>query len=102
MRSLVVGLLARLRDAEHDPVADRVALLSMLTSTDLPLLIQRLGMEGRPAAEIQPVIDLVAELADSSSDEAELDRRWQLAVDVLEALAGPQPETRRSRPFWKR
>jgi hypothetical protein len=102
VRALAAGLLATLRNAENASADVRVTLLTTLAQTDLPVLLQRLGAEGRPVEDVQQLVDLIAELAGPEPDGAELDRRWQHAVTVLEAFTDERAEPRRSRPFWKR
>jgi len=44
---------------------------------------------------------LATEAAGHAGDDAEVDRRWQLAITTLESLAGAQAKPSR-RSFWKR
>lgn len=82
--------LRLLREAAGRDVWERAALLTALADRIRHLV------DHVTQAELK---DLAAELAVPTSDPAEVERRWQHAITVLENLTVPRP-TRRA--FWKR
>jgi Ca-activated chloride channel family protein len=52
--------------------------------------------------EILLLTTFTAERANAIPDEAELDRRWQGVLDLLEQLIGETAPEEKRRPFWKR
>ena len=52
--------------------------------------------------EIVPLTTFAAERATAIADQAELERRWQEALDLLELLLGGTNDQDKGKPFWKR
>jgi Ca-activated chloride channel family protein len=83
----------------NDPVA-RAGLLTGLADR-IRGLAAHWAATGEPASARTALTDLATELSAPTSDAAEIARRWDHAVSVLETLSGERPQRTR-RAFWKR
>jgi Ca-activated chloride channel family protein len=92
LASYVAAALEQLRRLATRPEAERLDHLAALAD-DIDRRIDDFRTDGVPESALQALRDLVAELREP----AELDVRWQRAVEVLEALAEPRRSS-----FWKR
>ncbi|MGA5299003.1 VIT domain-containing protein [Nucisporomicrobium flavum] len=89
LAALVAVEARRLRDAEGRPAAERRDLLADLATRLAAVL------EGLPAQEVKPLLELVARLREPG----DLAAQWSDARQVLEAFGPAAPERK---PFWKR
>jgi Ca-activated chloride channel family protein len=87
--------LRGLRGAAAKPVAERSPLLTALAESIRKVLASVQGEEPEARRALE---ELATVLAGPTTDEAELERRWALAISTLETLAGE----RSRRTFWKR
>jgi Ca-activated chloride channel family protein len=96
----VADELARLRGNDGQDVWLRAGLLTAL-SERIRLQLAAWEQANEPADARTKLGALSTELAVPTADPAEVDRRWQNTVAILESLASGGPGRSR-RPFWKR
>jgi Ca-activated chloride channel homolog len=92
--------LARLRGNEGQDVWLRAGLLTAL-SERIRLQLAAWQQANEPADARQKLGALSTELAVPTAEPAEVDRRWQNTIAILESLASTG-HGRSRRPFWKR
>jgi Ca-activated chloride channel family protein len=100
LRAQAKQLLERLRAAVSETYDIKVAVLRDVIEA-LKQMIVQFGSHTTAPENLRLLSDLVSDLERPIADDAELTRRWQHAVDVLEALCAA-PEERRGGAFWKR
>jgi Ca-activated chloride channel homolog len=92
--------LARLRGNEGQDVWLRAGLLTAL-SERIRLQLAAWQQANEPADARKKLGALSTELAVPTAEPAEVDRRWQDTIAILESLASTD-HGRSRRPFWKR
>jgi len=92
--------LQRLRAADTDAAWERASHLTALAER-IRVLLDAWRRQGEPGKARTALGRLATEAAGHAGDDAEVDRRWQLAITTLESLAGAQAKPSR-RSFWKR